>query len=481
MRKRLTLVIVGTALVIILAAGTGSWLIARQSARTSTVGELLASVQRFGGSEDGVLTISGRGELTSIRNAIKLSASLSDARFVPVNHGKVTAGPPPGVPDSVLGSLAASGPQGTGYAVAGSTGPMAWAAKSLQLVMVTPTLIRAPRYLLVITRPIAPTKLSDDFYLLAGALIVFALVVAFTLSHQITRPLRRAVEATRRIAAGDLRARVGALDGELPELSSLGKSIDVMADGLNRAASAQRQFLLSVSHELRTPLTSIRGYAEAAVDGAIAPDVAAGVIVNESRRLERLVGDLSELAKLDARTFSFDIREIDVCEVLEEVSEEMRPLVSGSGLHLELALPQRPAIATADPDRLGQILTNLVENAVRYAGSTIRLGCLPTDVQGLITVEDDGPGIAARDIHGIFERHYTSERRPFPGRPAGSGLGLAIASELAAAMGGTIRAESPTTDSGGTRMTVALQMAKSSSNPHTFLTAPSTSAGPMEV
>ena len=163
--------------------------------------------------------------------------------------------------------------------------------------------------MIVLTRKIGSPTLSGDFLILAAAVIAFAIVMSLALSRRITKPLRRAVSATQRIAAGDLDARVGAQPGDFPELSSLANSIDAMAEGLSRLRNAERQFLLSVSHELRTPLTSIRGYSEAILDGATSdPTHAAAVIGNEARRLERLVGDLLDLAKLDARTFSLHFR-----------------------------------------------------------------------------------------------------------------------------------------------------------------------------
>src|SRR5213078_4532728 len=126
-----------------------------------------------------------------------------------------------------------------------------------------------------------------------------------------TRPLREAQDATRRISAGDLTTRLPvAKPGAKDELTSLAESINAMAESLERSKGLERQFLLSVSHDLRTPLTSIRGYAEALAERKAKPGHAAAVILSEARRLERLVGDLLELAKLDARRFSLDMRAI---------------------------------------------------------------------------------------------------------------------------------------------------------------------------
>ena len=180
------------------------------------------------------------------------------------------------------------------------------------------------------------------------------------------------------------------------------------------------------------------------------------MIGNEARRLERLVGDLLDLAKLDARTFSLHFRTIDVAEVVEEVAEELRPVVDNAGLQLTVYPPARPLFARVDPDRLDQVLANLVENAAKYARTRISLGGIGDGAEARLIVEDDGPGIAPEEIGLIFKRHYSADRHARPGRPRGSGLGLAIAAELSAAMGATMRAESPIGPGGGTRMVVRL-------------------------
>jgi signal transduction histidine kinase len=312
------------------------------------------------------------------------------------------------------------------------------------------------RYVLVLTRSIGSPSVTSGL-ILAGAMVAFAVVAGLVLTRRLTRPLRRAVATTERIAAGDLGARVGALPGDFPELSALANAIDSMAESLGALRNAERQFLLSVSHELRTPLTSIRGYSEAILDGTVAdPEHAAAVIGNESRRLERLVGDLLDLAKLDAKTFSFHFRTVDITEVVEEVAEELRPVADTAGLELVVRPPQRPLLARVDPDRLDQVLANLVENAAKFARRTITMATVANGQSAQLVVEDDGPGIPAAELGRIFERHYSTDRHARPGRPRGSGLGLAIASELSAAMGATVRAESPAGAGGGTRMVVAV-------------------------
>ena len=467
MRSRLLLVLVGTVVIITVAAGAGTWLLAAQSTRVNAVSEVLSSAKSFGSFQSGQITI-GRpdakpgaldAEVRLIRRLIGLSSDLTSAQFLPAdNPASLTSSV---VPASVLRSVAASPAVGPDSATAGSTGPTAWATEAIAFHLQGVTLQGAPvntvrRFVLVLTRSIGSPSVTGDL-ILAGAMMLFAVLISLALSRRLTRPLRRAVAATERIAAGDLETRVETHPGDFPELSALANAIDAMAASLGRLRNAERQFLLSVSHELRTPLTSIRGYSEAILDGT-APDArgAATVIGNEARRLERLVGDLLDLAKLDTRTFSFNFRTVDVGEVLDEVAEELRPVVDAAGLALRVKPTDQTVLARVDPDRLDQVLANLVENAAKYARSTIWLGTVPNGTEAQLVVEDDGPGVGADEIGRIFERHYSADRHARPGRPRGSGLGLAIASELSAAMGATVSVESAVGPSGGTKMVVRI-------------------------
>jgi len=233
-----------------------------------------------------------------------------------------------------------------------------------------------------------------------------------------------------------------------------------MAQSLQDSRSRERHLLLSVSHDLRTPLTSIRGFAEAIAEGAVEDNAhAADVIVAESRRLERLVGDLLELTKLEAGQLSMHIRPADVAEVVSTTAEGFRPMAIRGGQHLHVHSPDHggPLVAT-DPDRLAQMLANLIENALLYARTTVTVtlhdGSGHATATPVITVDDDGPGIASGDLTRVFERFYQADSART--RQIGSGLGLAIVAELAAAMGATVRAESPLTPAGGSRFVVTM-------------------------
>jgi len=293
------------------------------------------------------------------------------------------------------------------------------------------------------------------FLFVAGLATVVAMAVAFYLARRLTRPLALMGATAGRIASGDLSARVDLGRHPPDELAELASTLNAMAAQLERARGHERAFLLSVSHDLRTPLTSIRGYAEAITDGAVeSPEErvrAAGVIAAESRRLERLVADLLDLARLDAHQFSLRPRPFDAAVTVTEAVEAFRPAAEDLGISVQIDSPGSIS-ADTDPERLGQIVANLVENALKYASSSIVVQITAGAGALELRVEDDGPGIDPADLPYVFERLFTS--RTTPGRRVGTGLGLAIVRELAAAMGGSASAER--VDAGGTRFVVRL-------------------------
>lgn len=285
---------------------------------------------------------------------------------------------------------------------------------------------------------------------------VAAAVVSFFLARRFTRPLAVMSDTAGRIAAGDLTARVGLGRNRRDEVDALAASLDDMAAQLEEARGQERAFLLSVSHDLRTPLTSIRGYAEAMTDGtADDPEQrtrAAAVIASESRRLERLVADLLQLASLEARQFSLRPRVIDATAVVRDSFDAFSPGAAELGVALELDAPG-PIEARTDPERLGQVLANLVENALKYARERVRVRVAEHDGL-LVEVSDDGPGIPEAELAAVFERLYTA--RGAPARAVGTGLGLAIVRELVSAMGGHVTARSG--PAGGATFTVVLPL-----------------------
>ena len=274
------------------------------------------------------------------------------------------------------------------------------------------------------------------FLVAAGAGALIAALAAPLLAGAVARPITQVVNATRALAAGERPGRIP--ERGLSEVASLAAAFNQMADDLDRTRESERSFLLSVSHELKTPLAAIRGHGEALLDGVIAVPKAAGIVVAEAQRLERLVRDLLDLARLNQHTFTIHPRELDLGELAAQAHARHEAEADRIGVALRLDAAA-PAPAFADPDRGLQVLSNLVENALRMtpAGGAVTIAAAP----GRLRVADSGPGLEPQELGRAFERFYLY-RRYAAHRAVGTGLGLAIVKELTASMEGTVTVES---------------------------------------
>jgi len=284
--------------------------------------------------------------------------------------------------------------------------------------------------------------------LLAGLVgVAFAAGLSFFLARSIAGPIRRVAGAARTLTLED---RPAPLPEEgATEIASLARAFNEMAAELADSRDAERAFLLSVSHELKTPLTAIRGYAEGLADGAFGAEEAAATIAVEAGRLERLVRDLLELARMNRSEFSIQTGPVDVAAVAREAVQ--RHETAARDLDLRLTAEGAESWVEADYDRLLQIASNLVENALREtpAGGAVTVQAGRAELR----VSDTGPGIPPEDVPHAFERFYLYDKIG-KGRPVGSGLGLAIVRQLATAMGGSVSVQSTP---GGTTFSVALR------------------------
>ncbi len=475
MRRRLTIAILALVAATLVATSVVSSVLIRNSAVSITQRELVGQGSAIS------RTLTDRTTLTAaaFHREIALIRKAGDFQTVQVvllhPHGTVTGRPLPDdltVADLDVPTLLA-GQQTSGH----TTSLLVYTAVPTPLTGVTGYVP-----VVVITRQAHDPADGFKYFFLVGVIgLLLAALVAALLARRFTRPLVDAVSATRRIASGDLDATVEVRRREDPEFVELAASINVMGANLARARDQERQFLLSVSHELRTPLTSIRGYADAVIDGATDdPAGAASVISSEARRLERLVQDLLDLARLDSDRFSLDLRPVDAAFVARQVVDGFRPHAQELGLDLQLApASEGPLWVQADADRLGQIVANLVENAASFARSRILVGVVGGSdatpggpgATPTVWVRDDGPGIPSDQLGEVFKRHFSSDR--VRGRRQGSGLGLAIVAELATAMGARVHVESPVGRDPGTRMLVALRPAVPPTPPGASSASPS--------
>jgi signal transduction histidine kinase len=290
------------------------------------------------------------------------------------------------------------------------------------------------------------------FALVAG--IGVALVVGLVVGTVLARPLRRTAAAAHLLRSGRRDVRVP-VQGPA-EVAEVAGAVNDLADALARSEARQREFLLSVSHELRTPLTAVRGFAESLADGVVTGhDVAptGATIVAEATRLDRLVGDLMELARLEADDFRLDLMRVDLGVLAGEAGTVWHARCRAAGVVFSLCAPEAPVVVTADPRRLRQVVDGLAENALRVtpAGAPLAFAVHPG---GVLQVRDGGPGLAPEDYPVVFDRGALHER--YRGhRPVGvGGVGLALVHGLVTRMGGTISAE-PAPE-GGACFTVCL-------------------------
>ena len=268
-----------------------------------------------------------------------------------------------------------------------------------------------------------------------------AVAVSLALSRRIAGPVSRLAGAARRIAAGHYSERVPA--GGQDEVGELAGSFNAMADSLEATERRRLELVGDVAHELRTPIATLDGYLEGLQDGVVHPDPGTWALLRrETSRLARLVDDLSQLWRAEARQLPLTIADIDLGELVGESIESVRPSASERGIELSVAVPTRFR-ASADRDRVAQILGNFLSNAIRYAPDRTRVELLGAvrDDEVLLGVRDHGPGLTADQRTRVFERFY----RVDPSRSralGGSGIGLPIARALADAMNGRAWAES---------------------------------------
>ncbi|WP_226367489.1 HAMP domain-containing sensor histidine kinase [Pseudonocardia sp. ICBG162] len=276
------------------------------------------------------------------------------------------------------------------------------------------------------------------FALLAGSLA--AILVGAGAGTVLARPLRRTARAARELADGARDVRVPVRGPA--EVADVAAAVNELADALARSEGRQRRFLLSVSHELRTPLTAVRGLAESLADGVVTGDDVPGageVMVREALRLDRLVADLIDLARLEADDVRVDLQIVDPVALVDEAAEVWRGRCAGAGIAFRTETAPDVGPVLADPRRLRQVLDGFAENAVRVVPPGAAL-VFAVHGDGAVEVRDGGPGLAPEDYPVAFERGLLHDR--YDGRrPVGlGGIGLALAHGLVTRMGGTVTA-----------------------------------------
>jgi signal transduction histidine kinase len=295
-----------------------------------------------------------------------------------------------------------------------------------------------------------------------------AVVVSAALARRFTTPIRQLTDASRALAEGDLTRRVptSQLRAGSSELGELAVQFNTMADRLaesveliRRDRDRSRDFLADVSHELRTPLAALRTFNQLLMEGAADdPDARSEFLESSQGQIERLdwlAQNLLELSKLDSGLVLLDLRPDDLRAAVESATHQHDALAERRGVDVQLDLPSRPIRIRHDPPRIGQVVANLVGNAVKFTprGGTVRVSVEPTPDGARIDVVDTGVGIDPSELPHIFERFYRGSRAN-EARGAGSGLGLAIVRSIVDIHGGSVSVESGA--GSGSRFTVHL-------------------------
>jgi signal transduction histidine kinase len=303
------------------------------------------------------------------------------------------------------------------------------------------------------------------------AAFLFALLLAsaagLLLARRISRPLDKLAGAARAVAAGDLNQSVP-VDTPLVELAVLGQAFNTMTANLRQADQAKTAFISDVSHELRTPLTVIKGTLETLQDGAIDDLPARAHFLDsmnrETERLIRLVNDLLVLTRADAGALNLQLHPLDLSEMARSRCQHLAPIANARQVSLRvIPAPQSVRPVLADPDRLSQVLDNLLDNAIRYApsGSDVTLTLTQEADQAACQIADTGPGIPAQHLPFIFERFYRADNARGRGQ-GGSGLGLAIVRSLVLAQAGHVTVSS--IEGHGAAFTIWLPLAPNLNN-----------------
>jgi signal transduction histidine kinase len=285
-------------------------------------------------------------------------------------------------------------------------------------------------------------QLLGEIAIAFGIGIPLALLFVFFFSRRVARPLEALTRAADEVATGHYDVALPGPGGG-SEIERLSTRFGEMALRLAESEELSRNFLMSVSHELKTPLTAIRGHISALREGVIDDEDAQrrslDVVAEEGIRLERLVGDVLDLAKLDARRFALLREEVDMRVLCERAHAAFATEAQARGLELELSTVDGVVLVT-DGDRVLQIVSNLLANAIQWTpeGGIVRLALSAGDDEVVVTVTDTGPGIPAAERERIFRPFWSGHG----GHGGGTGLGLTIASELAAALGGRLEVDS---------------------------------------
>lgn len=266
----------------------------------------------------------------------------------------------------------------------------------------------------------------------AGISLLLGAVLAFLVARSQTRPMHEIEQAVRAFTKGDLTRRVELNCGG--ELEQLGYSINRMASELSSMEESRRSFVANVSHELRSPMTSMKGYVQAMLDGTISDADRPRylqVVLDETNRLTDLVRDLLDLSRLESGKFPMQFAPFDANEIMRRILIRFEQRIEEKGINVDIEFAPDPCYAIGDVNRINQVLTNFIDNAVKFMTGTDSLLTLRTLQEGnriRFLVQDNGPGISPVDQPHILDRFYKADKAHTAGM--GTGLGLSICKNI---------------------------------------------------
>lgn len=292
------------------------------------------------------------------------------------------------------------------------------------------------------------------------ASVVVALLVSLFLSRRIVAPVQNLADASLSLANGNYSERVQ-VDGS-DEIAKLATRFNHMASQLEQVEAMRRQLIGDITHELRTPLTSIKGYMEGLVDGVVPANAETfNQIHHEADRLSRLVDDLQELSRVEAKAYSLDLRPVSVSTLVQTTLKRLSPQATAKRITLRSNLPADLEPVLVDEDRITQVLVNLTANAVQYTpeDGKVLISASQHGNEVYISVKDSGIGIPQEHLANIFTRFYRVDKSRSRNAGGGSGIGLTIAKHIVEAHGGRIWVESAGEGQGST-FTFSLNIAE---------------------
>jgi histidine kinase len=297
---------------------------------------------------------------------------------------------------------------------------------------------------------------NESLFLAALASFSSAIVVSLIISRRVVAPVLEMKAASQHIAEGNYVERVliqpsKSID-EYDELEQLAISFNQMAEKLEKTENMRRELIGDVAHELRTPLTTIKGSMEGLIDGVLEPKVETfQQMYQEADRLQRLVNDLQELSRVEAGFYELERKPRSIPALIQATRERIGRQFEEKEIRLEVDLPPNLSMVAVDEHRIGQVLLNLVGNALQYTppGGGVTIGALEQDGWITVSIHDSGIGISPEHLPHLFSRFYRVDKSRARAS-GGSGIGLTIAKHIIEAHGGRIWAESPGHNQGST-------------------------------